>query len=74
MNTPQAEGNVNLCLYSRGRSSSKLHEEYDAGEEGSTLFSNNTNETDVSILLSMVELHHQKSVAKTLINRMGLNS
>ncbi len=28
MNTPQAEGNVNSRLYSRGRSSKKLHEEY----------------------------------------------
>ncbi len=32
INKPQAEGNVNSCLYSRGRSSNKLHEEYDAGE------------------------------------------
>ncbi len=29
---PQAEGNVNSCLYSRGRGSNKSHEEYDAGE------------------------------------------
>ncbi len=40
MNKPQAEGNVNSRLYSRGRSSNKLHEEYDAWEESSTLFSN----------------------------------
>ncbi len=44
MNTPQAEGNVNSCLYYRGRSSNKLHEEYDAGEESSTLFSKKQNE------------------------------
>ncbi len=48
MNTPQAEGNVNLCLYSRGHSSNKLHEEYDYEYEYegicSTLFSNNKNE------------------------------
>ncbi len=47
MNAHQAEGNVNSRLYSRGRSSNKLHEEYDAGEESSTLFSNNTNETQM---------------------------
>ncbi len=45
MNTPQAEENVNSRLYSRGRSSNKLHEEYDAGEESSTLF--NKNETQI---------------------------
>ncbi len=40
-NKPQAEGNMNSHLYSRGPSSNKLHEEYDAGEDSSTLFSNN---------------------------------
>ncbi len=40
MNRPQAEGNVNLSLYSRGCRSNKLHEDYEAGEESSTLFSN----------------------------------
>ncbi len=38
----------------------KLHEEYDAGEESSTLFSNSKNE-------SMVELDPQRSVTKTLV-------
>ncbi len=47
MNRPEAEGNVNSRLYSRGRCSNKLHEEYDAGEESSTLFSNNKNETQM---------------------------
>ncbi len=41
MNRPQAEGNVNLRLYSRGRRLNKLHEDYEAGEESLTLFSNN---------------------------------
>ncbi len=67
VNTPEAEGNVNSCLYSRGRSSNKLHEEYDAGEESSTLFSNNKN-TNVLFLLNMVELDHRRSVAKTIKN------
>ncbi len=47
MNTRQAEGNINERLYSRGRSSNKLHEVYDAGEESSTLFSNNKNATQM---------------------------
>ncbi len=42
MNRPQAEGKVNSCLY-RGHSSNKLYDEYDAGEESSTLFSDNKN-------------------------------
>ncbi len=41
------EGNVHSCLYSGGRRSNKSHEEYDAGEESSTLFSNNKNETQM---------------------------
>ncbi len=65
VNTPEAEGNVNSRLYSRGRSSNRLHEEYDAGEESSTLFSNNKN-TNVSLLLSMIELDLRRSVAKTI--------
>ncbi len=67
MNTPQAEGNVNSCLYSRGR-------RYEAGEESSPLFSDNKKlNTNVSFLLiSMLELDHRRSVAKTLVNKMGL--
>ncbi len=41
----QADGNVNSYLYIRGRSSKKLHDEYDAVVESSTLLSNNKNET-----------------------------
>ncbi len=47
MNMPQAKGNANSGLYSRGGSSNKLHEEYDPGEESSTLFSNHKNETQM---------------------------
>ncbi len=47
MNPPQTKGNVNSRLYSRGRSSNQSHEEYDAGEERSTLFSNNKHETQM---------------------------
>ncbi len=61
MNAPQAEGNVNSRLYSGGHSSSKSHEQCDAGEESSTPFSNNKNKTHVSFLLSMVELDHRRS-------------
>ncbi len=44
---PQAKGKVNSRLNSSGDSSNKLHEEYDAGEENSTLFSNNKKETQM---------------------------
>ncbi len=62
MNTAQAEGNVNSRLYSRGRSSNKSHEEYDAGEESSIYF--------FYFLLSIVELDLRRSVAKTLVNKI----
>ncbi len=32
------------------------------------------NETNVSFWLSMVELDHRRSVAKTLVNKLGLNT
>ncbi len=41
MNTPQAGGKVNARLYSGGRRSNLLQDEYDAGEESSALFRNN---------------------------------
>ncbi len=75
MNTPQAEGNVNSRLYSRGRSSNKSHEEYYAGEGSLTLSSNNKNETQMChFMLSMVEFDHRSSVAKTWVNKMALNT
>ncbi len=58
MNTPQAEGNVNSCLYSRGRSSNKLHEEYE--EKKVQHYSAMTKIKDKCVfLLSMVELDHK---------------
>ncbi len=57
MNTHPAEGNVNSHLYSKGRSSNKWHQEYDAGEESSTLFSNNKNETQMSNFCLLVWLN-----------------
>ncbi len=47
MNMPQAKENVNSRRYSRGRSSNKFSEEYDAGEESLTRFSYFKNETSM---------------------------
>ncbi len=54
-----------------------LHEEYDAGEESSTLFSskNKTNVlSKVILFISMVELDQQISAVNTMFNKMGLNA
>ncbi len=64
MNSPQAEGNVNSRLYSRGRSSNKSHEECDAGELSSTLLSNNKNKqgchimNNIKLVLDMIDYNH----------------
>ncbi len=65
MNKPQPEGRVNSRLYSRS----------------STLFSNKkNNEAQLLVylksflLISMIELDHQRSAAKTLVNKMGLDT
>jgi len=63
MNKPQAEGKVN------------------SGEEGSTLFSNKKKNNEAQLLvylksfliISMVELDHQRSAANTLFNKMRLD-
>ncbi len=70
MNKPQAEGRVN-----------HISVQYIAGEEGSTLFSNKklNNEAQLLVylksflLISLVELDHQRSAAKTLVNKMRLD-
>ncbi len=65
MNKPQAEGRVNSRLYSRS----------------STLFSNKKNNEAQLLLylksflvISMIELDHQRSAAKTSVNKMGLDT
>ncbi len=66
-NKPQAEGKVNSRLYSRM-------------QEKVQHFSNKkNNEAQLlvylkSFLLSMIELDHQRSAAKTLVNKMGLDT
>ncbi len=70
MNKPQAEGRVN-----------HISVQYIAGEEGSTLFSNKklNNEAQLLVylksflLISLVELDHQRSAAETLVNKMRLD-
>ncbi len=64
MNKPQAEGRViHVCTVERRRRSS-------------TLFSNKNNEAQLLVylksflLISMVELDHQRSAANTSVNKM----
>ncbi len=44
-------------MYSKGHSLNKLHEEYDAGEESSTLFSNNKIKTQMCHFCFLVWLN-----------------
>ncbi len=69
MNKPQAEGRVNhVCTEEHRRRSS-------------TLFSNKNNNNEAQLLvyrksfllISMVELDHQRSAANTSVNKMGLD-
>ncbi len=69
MNKPQAEGRVNhVCKVERRRRSS-------------TLFSNKNKNNEAQLLvylksfllISMVELDHQRSAANTLVNKMRLD-
>ncbi len=67
MNKPQAEGRVNhVCTEERRRRS--------------TLFSNKNNEAQLLVylksclIISMVELDHQRSAANTSVNKMGLDT
>ncbi len=69
MNKPQAKGKVNSRVKSRAR------------RRSSTLFSNKkNNEAQLLVylksffLISMIELDHQRSAAKTLVNKMGLDT
>ncbi len=57
MNKPQAEGRVNHIRTVERR-------------RRSTLFS--TTKIESFLLISMIELDHQRSAAKTSVNKMGL--
>ncbi len=69
MNKPQAEGKVNSRLYSRTQEKKVQH---------SSAIKNNEAQLLVYIksflVISMVELDHQRSAAKTLVNKMGLDT
>ncbi len=68
MNKPQTEGRVNSRLYRRTQE--KI--------QHSSAIKNNEAQLLVYLksflLISMVELDHQKSAANTLVNKMGLDA
>ncbi len=59
MNPAQTEGNVDSCLYSRGRAQTNH-------------MKNMTQEKESFYIISVVELDHRRLLAKTLVNKMGL--
>ncbi len=69
MNKPQTEGRVNSRLYRRTQEKKIQH---------SSAIKNNQAQLLVYLksflLISMVELDHQKSAANTLVNKMGLDA
>ncbi len=68
MNKPQAEGKVNSRLYSRTQKEKIQHSSAIKNNEAQLLVYLNT-----FLLISMVELDHQRSVANTLVNKMRLD-
>ncbi len=67
MNKPQAEGKVNSRVKSRAQV-----------QHSSAIKKNNEAQLLVYLksffLISMIELDHQRSAAKTLVNKMGLDT
>ncbi len=70
LNKPQVEGKVNSRLYSRMQEKNVQH--------SSAIKKNNEAQLLVYLksflLISMVELDHQRPTAKTLVNKMGLDT
>ncbi len=70
MNKPQAEGRVNSRLYSRTQEKKVQH--------SSAIKKNNEARLLVYLksflLINMIELDHQRSAEKTLVNKMGLDT
>ncbi len=70
MNKPQAEGKFNSCLYSRTQKKKV---------QNSSEIKQTNNEAQLLVylksflLISMVELDHQRSAANTLVNKMRLD-
>ncbi len=70
MNKPQAEGKVNSRLYSRTQKKKVQH---------SSAIKKKNNDAQLLVylksflLISMVELDHQRSAEKTLVNKMRLD-
>ncbi len=71
MNKPQAEGKVNSRVKSRAQEKKDQH---------SSAIKKQNNEAQLLVylksffLISMIELDHQRSAAKTLVNKMGLDT
>ncbi len=70
MNKPQAEGKVNSRLYSRMHKKKVQHTSahIKKTKEAQMFISSNF------LLIRMVELDNRRSVAKTLVNKMGFNT
>ncbi len=69
MNKPQAEGKVNSRLYSRPQEKKVQHSSAIKNNEAQLLVYLKS-----FLLISMIELDHQRSAAKTLVNKMGLDT
>ncbi len=70
MNKPQAEGKVNSRLYSRTQEKKVQHSSAIKKKKEAQLLVY----LKSFLLISMVELDHQRSEAKTLVNKMGLDT
>ncbi len=69
MNKPQAQGKVNSRLYSRTQEKKVQHSSAKKNNEAQLLVYLKS-----FLLISMIELDHQRSAAKTLVNKMGLDT
>ncbi len=67
MNKPQAEGRVHSGLYSRTQEKKVQHSSAIKNNEAHLLVYLKS-----FLLISMVELDHQRSAAKTLVNNNGI--
>ncbi len=68
MNKPQAEGKVDSRLYSRMQENMFQHTLAIKNEAQLLVYLNSF------LLISMVELDHQRSAAKASVNKMGLDT
>ncbi len=67
MNKPQAEGRVNSRLYSRTQEKKVQHSSAIKNSEAQLLVYLKS-----FLIISMIELDHQRSAANTLVNKNGI--